>query len=104
MKKLRNLGPASWRMLARANITNVETLRAMGAVAAFVHVQQCGGKATLNLFYAMAAGLKNKDILSLSATEKGILNADLENLRDLVAAKQRRPTNTQLPHKKSPES
>ncbi len=88
MKQLQNLGPASWRMLSLAGIEDVEMLRAMGAVAAFVHVQQCSGKATLNLLYAMAAGLDNKNILSLSAAEKGVLNRDVEDFRDLLRAHQ----------------
>ena len=79
--KLRNLGPASCKMLEAAGIRNVEHLRALGPALAFLHVQK-KGHASLNLLYAMAAGLEDRDWRDLSADEKGGLIRAVEDLRE----------------------
>ncbi len=83
MAKLRNLGPASWRMLERAGIPDVETLRRIGPVDAFLRVRKESAHASLNLLYAMAAGLEDRDWRALSAEEKGRLIRAVEDVRDL---------------------
>ncbi|NQV83458.1 MAG: TfoX/Sxy family protein [Rhodospirillales bacterium] len=83
---LRNLGPASWRMLARAGIPNTEALRKAGAVRAYISVQESGGQASLNFLYAMAAGLDGRDWRDLSALEKGRLNREVEDLLESLGA------------------
>lgn len=42
IRDLRNLGPHSAKMLAKAGIVSQEQLKAMGAVAAFVAVKRAG--------------------------------------------------------------
>ena len=80
MQNLRNLGPASWRMLAGAGIKDTETLKKIGAVGAYIAVQDSGGHASLNLLYAMAAGLHGRGWQELSAGEKGRLNREAEDM------------------------
>lgn len=86
MKKLRNLGPISWRMLTRAGIKNVETLRAIGAPMAYVRVEMSGAQMSLNLLYAMAGGLEDKDWREITNAEKASLNLEVEDLRELLSA------------------
>jgi hypothetical protein len=54
---MKNLGPKSWEMFHQASIPDEEALRNMGAVAAFVAVENVGLKPSLNLLDAIAAGL-----------------------------------------------
>jgi len=56
---LPNLGPKSVAMLARAGVTTVKKLRAMGAVRAFVSVRRSSPQASLNLLWALDGALSN---------------------------------------------
>ena len=84
MKTLRNLGPKSAAMLQRAGINNLGMLRTMGAAMAYVHVCNCQGKPSLNLLYAIAAGLSNRDWRDLSRPEKAALRMEIQDLRELL--------------------
>lgn len=70
-------------MLVGAGIENVATLRRMGAAAAFVQVEHVRGRASLNLLYAMAAGLEDRHWCDLDDGEKGRLLREVEDLRDM---------------------
>lgn len=54
---LPNLGPKSQAMLAAAGITSLDSLRAMGAVAAYSRVKRSGANASLNLLWALEGAL-----------------------------------------------
>lgn len=54
---LRNLGPKSQAVLAKAGITSIEQLQSMGAVAAYVQTKRAIGKGNLNLLWALQAAL-----------------------------------------------
>lgn len=54
---LPNLGPKSAQMLARAGITTLAQLRALGAVAAYVAVKRHTPNASLNLLWALEGAL-----------------------------------------------
>ena len=59
--QLRNLGPASARMLAEAGVTTLAELQQLGAVRAYRRVSQLQhAKASLNLLWALAAGLEDR--------------------------------------------
>ncbi len=72
-----NLGPKSARMLAAAGITSPEQLREFGALAAFLAVRQSGQNPSLNLLWAIEAGLRNRHWTDLSSAEKDRLRAQL---------------------------
>jgi predicted flap endonuclease-1-like 5' DNA nuclease len=55
---LRNLGPASARMLADAGITTLVQLRRLGSVAAYVRARRANRGASLNLLYALEGALQ----------------------------------------------
>jgi DNA transformation protein len=54
---LPNLGPKSQKMLERAGLVSMDQLRALGSVATFVRVKRAGGKASLNLLWALEGAL-----------------------------------------------
>jgi hypothetical protein len=73
-----NLGPKSALILAEAGIRTVDELREIGAVKAYVRAKQLYPmKVSLNLLWALAAGLEDRDWRDLSQAEKDALMADL---------------------------
>ena len=75
---IRNLGPASARLLGEAGIATADQLAGLGAVAAyrrarFVH----GARALLNLLWAIHAGLQGRHWRDLTPAEKAALKAEL---------------------------
>ena len=79
---LRNLGSKSAMMLAEAGISTVGELRALGAVRAYLRVKSMRPKlASLNLLWAIAAGLDDRDWRELTMAEKNSLLFDVRRLR-----------------------
>lgn len=74
---LRNLGPKSARLLAEAGIRTIAELRLLGAAKAYRRVK---GRASLNLLWAMAAGLEDRDWRTITEPEKASLLAEVRRL------------------------
>jgi DNA transformation protein len=74
---LRNLGPKSARLLAEAGVRTIAELRLLGPAKAYKRVRD---KASLNLLWAIAAGLEDRDWRDLSAAEKASLLAEIRRL------------------------
>lgn len=69
-------------MLAEAGIRTLDELKALGAVKAYARVKVLRPKAaSLNLLWAIAAGLEDRDWRELSQTEKDELLWDVKMLR-----------------------
>jgi hypothetical protein len=64
----------------------VEILKSNGPAMAFIRVQSSGQKTSLNFLYAMAAGLEDRDWRELCKEEKGRLNLELADLREMLPA------------------
>ncbi len=77
IESLRNLGPKSGQWLREAGIATIAELERRGPVVAFRLVKQHQPKASLNLLWAMAAGLKGKDWRELTETTKRRLKRSL---------------------------
>ena len=78
VSSLRNLGPKSGMMLREAGISTIEELRLLGPVKAYARVKALRPKgASLNLLWAMAAGLEHRDWRELSTAEKAELEKEL---------------------------
>jgi DNA transformation protein len=60
LSELPSLGPKSQEVLARAGITTVAQLRAMGSVAAYAQVKRVDGKASLNLLWALESAVSGE--------------------------------------------
>jgi len=82
LQSLPNIGPSSWLMLERAGIPTTEAVIKLGAVRCYLAVIESGGKPSLNLLYAIAAGLEGRSWQDLNVEEKGRLNRELADLRD----------------------
>lgn len=81
-QKLLNLGPVSVQMLKRAGFEDIDSVRAAGAVRTYLEVKAVEKKASLNLLYALAAGLQGRYWMELTAEEKGRLIREWEDLRE----------------------
>lgn len=57
---LKNLGPKSQEMLARAGITSIEQLRKLGSVQAYVLTKKANSNASLNLLWALESALSGE--------------------------------------------
>jgi hypothetical protein len=65
-----NLGPKSGQWLREEGITTIAELERLGPVIAYRLVKQRQPKASLNLLWALAAGLKGKDWRELTEATK----------------------------------
>lgn len=77
IESLPNLGPKSGEWLREAGITTIADLERLGPVVAFRLVKQHQPKASLNLLWAMAAGLKGKDWRELTEATKKRLRKEV---------------------------
>ncbi|MGI9519153.1 MAG: TfoX/Sxy family DNA transformation protein [Pirellulaceae bacterium] len=77
VENLRNLGPASAAWLQEVGVLTRSDLRRMGPVAAFQLVRQRFPNASLNLLWALAAALQDKDWRELADSEKDQLRVEL---------------------------
>lgn len=67
---LRNLGPKSEEWLSSVGIATLDDLREVGPVEAYLAVKQKHPRASLNLLWALAAGLDGIDWRELSEARK----------------------------------
>lgn len=74
---LRNLGPASAAWLREIGITTIGELEHMGAVVAYRLVKQQQPRASLNLLWALAAGLADRDWRDLTDDQKEKLRREV---------------------------
>lgn len=77
---LLNLGPKSCRWLSEAGIDSLEQLQTLGPVVAYRIVKSQQPQASLNLLWALAAGLEGKDWRELDAQHKQRLKQQLQEL------------------------
>lgn len=75
---LRNLGPASERMLATAGITTYDELEALGAAQAYRRVVAAGAHPTRILLWALEGALLDVDWRDLPADRRAALAAEVE--------------------------
>ena len=82
VSQLRNLGPTSAIVLAEAGIRTLDELQALGAVKAYARVKALRPKsASLNLLWAIAAGLEDRDWRELTGEEKAELLKAFRSVR-----------------------
>jgi len=78
IETLRNLGGSSAAWLRDTDIRTVADLRDVGPVFAYIQVKRKYPRASLNLLWALAAGLKGIDWRDLTDDEKEKLRAEIE--------------------------
>ncbi len=79
VENLPNLGPTSTAWLRDVGIHTIADLERLGPAVAYRLVKQRQPNATLNLLWALAAGLDDRDWRDLSDSEKDTLRAEVEN-------------------------
>lgn len=77
IENLRNLGPASAAWLREIGVTTIGELERMGAVVAYRLVKQQQPRASLNLLWAVAAGLAERDWRDLTDEQKEKLRREV---------------------------
>ena len=80
LESMRNLGPVSAVWLRQAGVSTKAELKRLGPVVAFQMVKQRQPKASLNLLWALAAALADKDWLELTAGERLHLHDELRRM------------------------
>ena len=91
IEALRNLGPKSGAVLREAGMLTIADRRAVGAIAAFARVCAIWDGASLNLLWALAAGLQDRDWRTLHPVEKRALVDGLDTLKPLRGQPQAQP-------------
>jgi len=79
IENLKNLGPKSGHWLREVGITTIGELEQVGAVVAYRLVKQQQRNASLNLLWALAAGLKDLDWRDLTDEQKDRLRMEADN-------------------------
>lgn len=79
IENLRNLGALSAAWLREAGVRTIDDLKRIGPVAAYRLVESRSADVTLNLLWALAAGLENRDWRELTEQEKSALRVELES-------------------------
>lgn len=70
IENLRNLGATSAAWLREAGISTLDDLKDVGATFAYLQVRKRRPEVSLNLLWALAAGLQKRDWRELSEAEK----------------------------------
>lgn len=74
---LKNLGPTSADWLRESGVATVGDLRRLGPVVAYLLVKERRPRASLNLLWALAAGLQGRDWRDLSEATKSRLRREV---------------------------
>lgn len=77
LRDLRNLGPASERMLVAAGIHTPDELDRLGSVEAYRRATAAGGHASLNFLWSLDAALLDIDWFDLPPDRKALLRRQI---------------------------
>jgi hypothetical protein len=81
---IRNLGPATQASFARAGIHDAETLRALGADAAYERLLASGEKPHFIGYYVLVMGLQGRPWNDCKGAEKIALRARFDTIKSRV--------------------
>ena len=81
VSSIRNLGPASDAVYARAGITTADQLRDLGPDAAYAKLLQSGGKPHFIGYYAMVMGLQGRPWNDCQGDEKKALRERFDAIK-----------------------
>ena len=93
---IRNLGPATSKLFARAGIHTAEQVRELGADAAYQRLLQSGTRPHFIGYYALVMGLQGRPWNDCKGTEKIKLRRRFELLKDSSFDKGRSELETAL--------
>jgi DNA transformation protein len=78
IEDLPNLGPKSSQWLRQIGVTTIADLKQLGPVVAYRLVKQRQPRASLNLLWSLAAGLKGQDWRTLTDQTKDRLRREAQ--------------------------
>lgn len=81
ISSIRNLGPATEAAFARAGIPDAETLREMGADAAYLALMRSGTPPHFIGYYVLVMGLQGRPWNDCQGSEKATLRARFDALK-----------------------
>ena len=81
VSSIRNLGPAFEQACARAGIASAETLRALGADAAYAKLLETGTQPHFIGYYVLVMGLQGRPWNDCKGAEKLALRARFDTLK-----------------------
>lgn len=84
VSSIRNLGPATDAVYARAGITTATQLRDLGPDAAYAMLLKSGARPHFISFYAMVMGLQGRPWNDCKGDEKAALRVRFEAIKDGV--------------------
>ncbi len=87
VSSIRNLGPKSDAVYARAGIHTAEELRALGADEAYKRLLNAGGHAHFIGYYAMVMGLQGRPWNDCQGDEKKALRKRFDTLKSSISKK-----------------
>lgn len=93
---IRNLGPASEKLFARAGITSAQQLRDLGADAAYKMLLKSGARPHFIGYYAMVMGLQGRPWNDCQTSEKADLRKRFDALKEAAHDKGRSELETAL--------
>ena len=93
---IRNLGPATSKLFARAGIHTADQVRAMGADAAYQRLLQSGTRPHFIGYYALVLGLQGRPWNDCKGAEKISLRQRFDALKDSAYDKGRSELETAL--------
>ena len=83
IRDMRNLGPATERMLAAIDVTHPAELRAMGAEEAYRRLRFRHGRVSRNALHALRGALEDRDWRDCAASDRDpAANRDMASARD----------------------
>ena len=78
IENLRNIGTTSAQWLRSVHISTIADLKRLGPVLAFLVVKRRHAQVSLNLLWALAAGLTDRDWRDLTEAQRTRLKRELE--------------------------
>ena len=87
LTSIRNIGPATAAEFAAVGIHDGETLRKLGADAAYLRLLEGGARAHFIAYYVLVMGLQNRPWNDCKGAEKAALRARFDALKAQAAAR-----------------
>ncbi|MGB1581034.1 MAG: TfoX/Sxy family DNA transformation protein [Nevskiales bacterium] len=80
--QLRNIGPKTAEWLLRVDINGPESLRNLGAIAAYERLLDAGYPENLNCLWALEGAIQDRDFLDIARHERERLLTELAAQRE----------------------
>lgn len=81
---MQGIGPRCVQLLNEVGIHKPQELREIGAMEAYLRIiEETSFKAHIALLYALIGAVENRSWLDIAKTEKAMLRAELEGLKEI---------------------